>query len=65
MPKYKEFELEDQVFIDLDLIEGAFGVLYGVDPQKLNEVDIEKFCNGMVWFTNNVKNDLKSILKKK
>ena len=61
MPISKEFEPEDQLYIDLDLIEGAFGVLGGVDPQKLCETDVENFCNGL--FVNNVKKDIKLLIR--
>ena len=52
----KPFDFKDQIIIEMDLIQSAFAVLHSVDYSKIDTCDIENFCNGMAWYTEQVKN---------
>ena len=61
MTRQAPFDFKDQIFVDLDFIRGAFALLYYTDKQKLrdNKDDFDAFCNGLAWYTEMVKEDIK------
>lgn len=56
--KYDNFDLKDRSLMELNFLIGAFGVLHSTDPEKLSQDDMEKFCNGLAWHTEFLRNEL-------